>query len=318
MQTHLNRGKNEAQITNVQLAQPSSESLGVAPAELQQTLNLAGLLQTSLEVETVLKYFVEAALQRVEFDSVQFEYTPLACQFVHGQKKRHTCSYRLKLAGEFLGELIFSRRQRFAEAEMETLEGLLGQLIYPIRNAIWYQRAVQSAQMDPLTGIYNRTAMDNMLQREVDLAHRNRTPLSLIVADIDHFKKINDQHGHSVGDAVLKEFSEIVSDNLRGSDVVFRYGGEEFVVLLTGTNSEDVELVANRIRKAVAEHVFCAEDLKLPLTASFGTASLNSADTPESLFNKADSALYQAKETGRNRICMFQQASGLKQVQLAE
>lgn len=309
MRTHFKTDNRESSLGTVHSA---NTPLGIAPAELQQTLELAGLLQTSLETDTVLQYFIEAAGQHIDFDAVQFEYKPLEVSLLFGVKKRHTCSYRLKLAGEFLGELVFSRRHRFSEQEMETLEGLLGQLIYPLRNAVWYQKAVRSAQMDPLTGINNRAALDNVLSREVDLAHRNGTMLSLVVADIDHFKNVNDQYGHSVGDSVLKEFSKIVSDNLRGSDILFRYGGEEFVIILTGTSSEDAVLVADRIREAVDNTLFCVDNLKLPVTASFGTASLANGDRPDALFQKADTALYEAKESGRNRVFPFKPGTEIK------
>lgn len=287
----------------------SGEQLGIAPAELQHTLKLAGLLQTSLEIETILQFFIDALQEKVEFDGVQFEYPELALEYRFGQKKRHTCSYRLKLAGEFLGELEFSRRHRFAQQEMEQIENQLRQLIYPLRNAIWYQQAVKSAQFDPLTGIKNRASLDQTLAREVDLAHRNKTPLSLIIADIDHFKRINDKYGHSTGDEILKGFAKCIDDNLRASDIVFRYGGEEFVVLLTGTDGRSARAVANRIRKAIEEFCFACNASncnKLRLTASLGTASLTASDSVESLFEKADKALYHAKKGGRNQVISFQ------------
>jgi len=289
----------------------STEQLGIAPAELQHTLKLAGLLQTSLEIETILGFFIDALQEKIEFDGVHFEFFPLLLEYKFGQKKRHTCSYRLKLAGEFLGELEFSRSHRFAQQEMEQLEGLLCQLIYPLRNAIWYQQAVKSAQFDPLTGIKNRASLDQTMAREVSLAHRNKTPLSLIVADIDHFKKINDQFGHSAGDEILKAFAKCINDNLRTSDILFRYGGEEFVVLLTGTDGRSARAAANRIRKAIEVCSFNCNALnsssnEVPLTASLGSASLTASDTMESLFDKADRALYHAKEGGRNQVVSFQ------------
>ncbi len=306
MATHINTDNQDASLASSADMAADLGHLGVAPDELQQTLKLAGLLQTSLELETVLQYFLDAAAERFSFDGAQFTYAPLEAELRFGSRRAHTCAYRLKLAGEYLGELVFSRRTRFDEAELQTIENLLSQLIYPLRNAIWYQRALRSAQIDPLTGINNRTAMNNMLAREVDLAHRNHTPLSLIVSDIDHFKQINDRYGHSVGDEVLRQFSQAISDNLRGSDIVFRYGGEEFVILLTGTNREDAALVAERIRGAIEQAVFDCEEVRLQLTASFGTASLAQGETPEDLFRKADSALYQAKAAGRNCVVSHQ------------
>ncbi len=289
----------------------NAEQLGIAPAELQHTLKLAGLLQTSLEIETILGFFLDALQEKTEFDGVHFEYTPLLLEYKFGKKKRHTCSYRLKLAGEFLGELEFSRSHRFAQQEMEQLESLLSQLIYPLRNAIWYQQAVKSAQFDPLTGIKNRASLDQTMAREISLAHRNKTPLSLIVADIDHFKKINDKYGHSAGDEILKAFAKCIDDNLRTSDIVFRYGGEEFVVLLTGTDGRSARAAANRIHRAIESFSFHCHSLtgnssEIPLTASLGSASLTASDTVESLFDKADKALYHAKEAGRNQVVSFQ------------
>ena len=306
MASHINTDNQDASLSSSANLSADLGHLGIAPDELQQTLKLAGLLQTSLELETVLRFFLDAAAERVDFDGARFEYAPLEVELDFGSRRAHTCAYRLKLAGEYLGELVFSRRTRFEESELQTIENLLSQLIYPLRNAIWYQRALRSAQIDPLTGINNRTAMNNMLTREVDLAHRNHTPLSLIVADIDHFKHINDQFGHAVGDEVLRQFCQTISDNLRGSDIIFRYGGEEFVILLTGTNREDAALVAERIRGAIEQATFDCEEVRLKLTASFGSASLAQGETPEDLFRKADSALYRAKEAGRNCVVSHQ------------
>ena len=291
-----------------QISKPvaNSEQLGVAPAELQHTLKLAGLLQTSLEIDSILKFFLEAAEEKVEFDGVQYDFAPLSMEQTYGRKRRHTCSYRLRLAGEFLGELEFSRRHRFSQQEMELLENLLCHLIYPLRNAIWYQQAVMAAQLDPLTGILNRAALDKTLAREVTLAHRNSTPLSLIVADIDHFKLINDEYGHASGDDVLKSFAQCINNCLRGSDIVFRYGGEEFVIVLTGSDGRSVRAVANRVRKAIEEFQFESNKQIIPMTASFGTASMTNKDTTQSLFKKADQALYCAKESGRNQVISFQ------------
>ena len=298
--THNESTKQQSTSTSV-----SREQLGLAPAEMQQTLKLAGLLQTTLEINNILEYFIDAAHARIEFDGVDYKFDELDTEIKLGSRKRHTCSYRLRLAGEFLGELTFSRKHRFAQQEMEQLENMLCQLIYPLRNAVWYQRAVRAAQLDPLTGVNNRTALATTLKREVELAHRNKTPVSLVVADIDHFKRVNDECGHSVGDEVLKTFTDVISRNLRSSDIVFRYGGEEFVMLLTGTDREGAFFVAERIRKAVEETVFNCNGKRVPLTCSFGTASLSSQDNSDSLFEKADTALYQAKDAGRNQVFCY-------------
>ncbi|MFK5915633.1 MAG: GGDEF domain-containing protein [Woeseiaceae bacterium] len=278
------------------------EQLGVAPAELQQTLKLAGLLQTSLEIDNVLNFFLQAAQQIVNFDAAHYSFEEQKLNLKYGKTQRHRCSYRLRLAGEFLGELIFTRRRRFAEQEMEQLENLMGQLIFPLRNAIWYQRALQAAKIDNLTGAHNRAALDEMLEREVDLAQRHHTALSVIMFDLDHFKQINDNYGHMVGDDVLRECVQCANQALRSSDLLFRYGGEEFVVLLPGIDAKGSALAAERLRRLIEKHVFNSRESTVPVTISIGAASIAAQETADMLLDRADKALYVAKNAGRNRV----------------
>lgn len=278
------------------------EQLGIAPAELQQTLKLAGLLQTSLEIDSILNYFLQAAQEVVNFDAAQFIFEEQNLDLKYGKTQRHRCSYRLRLAGEFLGELIFTRRRRFAEQEMEHLENLMGQLIYPLRNAVWYQRALQSAKIDILTGAHNRAAMDETLEREVDLAHRHKSELSLLIFDLDYFKQINDNFGHSVGDDVLRETVKCSIQALRSTDILFRYGGEEFVVILPGVNTSGAAIAAERLRSTIEKHVFSTRQGSVPVTISIGIASISLQETSKTILERADKALYSAKNAGRNRL----------------
>ena len=278
------------------------DQLGIAPAELQQTLKLAGLLQTSLEIESVLNYFLQAAQQLVKFDAAHYSFDERDLNLKYGKTQRHRCSYRLRLAGEFLGELIFTRRRRFTEQEMEQLENLMGQLIFPLRNAVWYQRALQAAKIDALTGAHNRAAMDETLDREVELAHRHKSALSVIMFDLDHFKNINDNYGHITGDDVLRECVECSNQALRSTDMLFRYGGEEFVVLLPGVNAAGADLAAERLRSIIEKHVFNSNKGSVPVTISVGTTSLTLKDTAKTLIERADKALYVAKCSGRNCV----------------
>jgi diguanylate cyclase (GGDEF)-like protein len=166
-----------------------------------------------------------------------------------------------------------------------------------------YKQAIDSAMRDGLTGLNNRAAFDNSMNREIELAHRHNTPLSLVVLDIDHFKKINDSYGHSYGDKALKQLADTINDTMRGSDIAFRYGGEEFTLVLSNTDAKAAKNVANRLRVAVSQ--LCCEDEKhtFGYTISLGIAQLEADDTAFSLFDKADKALYEAKEAGRNAIC---------------
>ncbi|MDH5370571.1 MAG: GGDEF domain-containing protein [Gammaproteobacteria bacterium] len=284
------------------------EQLGIAPAELQQTLKLAGLLQTSLEIDSVLNYFLQSAQQVISFDAAHYSFEEQKLNLKYGKIQRHRCSYRLRLAGEFLGELVFTRKRRFAEQEMEHLENLMGQLIYPLRNAIWYQRAIQAAKIDALTGANNRAAMNEALDREVNLAHRYKTALSVLIFDLDHFKQINDKYGHMTGDDVLRECVKCTSQALRITDMLFRFGGEEFVIVLPGVNATGAALAAERLRGIIEKHVFTSRQGIVPVTASFGTASVTLQETAKTIIERADKALYLAKSGGRNCVASAEDA----------
>lgn len=290
----------------------STEVLGVDPKELQHTLKLAGLLQTTLEVRTVLEYFLSDARTEVEFDAAHYQNAELKLELQFNDAQKHKCAYQLRLAEHTLGELTFSNKRRFTQKELERLENLLCQLVYPLRNAIMYQKAVMAAQKDALTGANNRAAMDTTLAREVELAHRHKTPLSLIVIDVDYFKDINDKYGHNVGDTVLQQLTQCLNSSIRGCDILYRYGGEEFTILLTNTNEVGAEFVAERVRKSVASYKFTHNGNTIPATISLGLACLDKGDDSTQLFCKADAALYEAKNNGRNQaICYSVLNSGL-------
>ncbi|MFH0803147.1 MAG: GGDEF domain-containing protein [bacterium] len=160
---------------------------------------------------------------------------------------------------------------------------------------------------DSLTGLYNRRYFFQRLLEEIKRAERYHHPMSLIMADIDHFKKINDSHGHPCGDTILREFSELFKNSGRAVDVAARYGGEEFALILPETSSDDAKALAERLCLRIAEHPFPGPggEFELMLTASLGLASYpTEAATPEELIEKADSALYRAKQQGRNRVCL--------------
>jgi diguanylate cyclase (GGDEF)-like protein len=161
---------------------------------------------------------------------------------------------------------------------------------------------------DELTGLYNYRYLQGRLTEEFKRAERYHDPLSCTMIDIDHFKEINDKHGHVFGDTVLKQVAEILKSAVREVDVVARYGGEEFLLLLPSTHFNGSLTVAERIWRAVAARAFGAGGTTTPLTVSMGIAFFPSRDvkTRDELLKFADQALYQAKREGRNRICLYQ------------
>jgi len=159
------------------------------------------------------------------------------------------------------------------------------------------------ASTDPLTGIFNRRKLLESAQNEVLRAIRYERELSLVFFDIDHFKKINDTHGHQAGDFVLQKTAELCRNVLREVDIFGRYGGEEFLLFLIETSKGDALAAAEKIREAFECHAYNYDGRQINVTASFGVSELRREDTLDAVLHRADEALYKAKSEGRNRIC---------------
>ena len=169
-----------------------------------------------------------------------------------------------------------------------------------LRQTLIRQR--QQAQADPLTKLANREAYEQRLDFEYARWQRYGHALSLLIGDVDQFKDVNDRFGHAAGDKVLKVVASTLQANVREIDFLGRYGGEEFVVLMPETALEGALRAAEKLRQAVADRPFHSGEHRVPVTISFGVAAFAADDTPESVFQRADTALYQAKDAGRNRV----------------
>jgi diguanylate cyclase (GGDEF)-like protein len=160
----------------------------------------------------------------------------------------------------------------------------------------------EAATTDALTLVGNRRAFDGELTRRIALFRRHRTTCSLLMIDADHFKAVNDRWGHDVGDLALKSIAKAISATLRDIDLLYRFGGEEFVALLPETRAEEAGIAGERIRRAVNQVRIRIEDQILSFTVSVGCAELNASDNQDSWIKRADEALYSAKKNGRNRV----------------
>lgn len=165
------------------------------------------------------------------------------------------------------------------------------------------------AQTDPLTNLPNRYSYNERLTQEYNRWRRYRNSLTLVIADIDLFKQVNDEHGHAFGDKVLKEIASFLSAGVRESDFIARFGGEEFIILLPETNIIDATRAMNKIRLAVSKLEISHQDKVVPVTLSFGLSEFDNDDTTKAVFERADKALYRAKEKGRNRVCCLRAKS---------
>jgi len=157
---------------------------------------------------------------------------------------------------------------------------------------------------DHLTGIFNRRAVLDRLSEEITRAERENYPIFIAMLDIDFFKKVNDTYGHGAGDAVLKEFVNRVLATVRGYDILGRYGGEEFLLLLIKPSHATAEMVFERVRSAVGSEPIIYEGESLEITVSMGGAKRWTGEKVEAFIERADKALYRAKEEGRNRVVM--------------
>ncbi len=161
------------------------------------------------------------------------------------------------------------------------------------------KRIEEISVTDPLTQLYNRLKLDKVIIYEIDRSHRYHNPLSIVLFDVDDFKKVNDTYGHQTGDAVLIVIADIVHSIVRDADIAGRWGGEEFLIICPDTDSDGATKLADKLRQTIAEHRFTTVGTK---TCSFGVATLQNKDDTQSLISRADEAMYQAKNEGRNRV----------------
>ncbi|NTV48246.1 MAG: diguanylate cyclase [Geobacteraceae bacterium] len=178
------------------------------------------------------------------------------------------------------------------------LHEALAEKIYKLESAT--ETIFELARTDELTGLHNRRSFNETFTLVLSSARRHGHPLSLISIDLDHFKTVNDTYGHTIGDMVLKEFSDLLKDMVRIEDVASRWGGEEFIIMLPNTASEAAAALAERIRSNFEQQPSSASPFAV--TASFGVAQLQNGDDEDSLIRRVDDALYTAKREGRNRV----------------
>jgi two-component system cell cycle response regulator len=202
-----------------------------------------------------------------------------------------------------VGRLALAPRTPLDIQDQTLMSVVVRELGGPIRITALVEEAQRLATVDPLTGLLNRRAFLGALDLELERSRRLSYPVSVLLLDIDHFKQLNDRHGHAFGDAVLAAFGNSLSRLLRKVDLVSRWGGEEFVATLSGTDPRGAETVAERLRSAVAAiELRAADGTKVNVTASFGVATWNRSEGRDSVIDRADRAMYDAKHSGRNRV----------------
>ena len=210
--------------------------------------------------------------------------------------------------GQNIGCITLESRQRgaFSESATKLAQALSNEAANAFENARLFQELEQLSTVDQLTGLHNRWQFNATALLEFERSLRHDLPLSVIMMDIDHFKRVNDTYGHAAGDSVLVEVAAVCMRGIRSSDIHARYGGEEFCFLLPQTDLNEAHSLAERLRAAVAELHFESDGQDFTVTASFGVSErLDGEDSLENLIERSDQSLYEAKKGGRNRVMIW-------------
>lgn len=208
--------------------------------------------------------------------------------------------------GKFLGGIAFYSKDEINYKSFKFYDELEKEVLALLKMKTLYSEVELLSIMDELTKLYNRRYFEHNLEREFNRAKRYKNNLSLAMLDIDLFKKVNDTHGHQYGDYVLREVAKLLKESFRKTDMLYRYGGEELVVIMPETSLENASIPAERLREKIENHEFVYDGTKINLTVSIGISTMDDAfENPREIIKTADLALYRAKNTGRNKVVTY-------------
>lgn len=280
------------------------DELAAERARLRDAIARFGdVLGATHDVEQLRRVVVEAAVEATGASGgVLVSETGDSVQTGRPAKGREQLQVPLQAGRVSFGSLILTGESFDDDARMNATS-LAAQAVVALENARLHRIVERQARVDGLTGLANRRAAEDHLAAELSRIQRFGGPLSIVIADLDDFKVVNDRFGHPAGDLVLREFARTLEEGVRDVDLASRWGGEEFVLLLPGTDSAGAVHVAERIRVALANRlILSAEGEPIDVTASFGVAGYPESESAQDLLAAADSALYAAKRGGKNRV----------------
>jgi diguanylate cyclase (GGDEF)-like protein len=219
-----------------------------------------------------------------------------------GNPKPHKAKYMLRLEQHYFGEISLTSQKRFSEQDLLIHEQSLGIVIHYLKNALDHQALEKIAFHDALTGVMNRNALEELLPKEIERAQRYQFDLAMMMIDIDHFKAINDCIGHIGGDEILRRVSAAIKSQLRKSDLPFRYGGDEFLLILPNTDLDGAQKAAQHIMENLTKEMSEIPNCSVSPKLSIGLAAYQHGENHEDLIRRVDNALYDSKNNGRNCI----------------
>ena len=265
----------------------------------QDNSSLIEQLQTTLDIEQLLSIYLNAIANVYRINAVELE--TFHGKFKAGKSHEHLelMTLPIRIDNRLMGRLSYYSQKPITDILMSSLSGYQKSLVFPLRNALAFWQLQKVALKDPLTGIGNRAMYDDTMARKIKHAKRHDEPFVLMVLDLDNFKQVNDRHGHLMGDEILTAFVKLVEQGLRADDQMFRFGGDEFALILANQGLDAAKIVAARIHHAIGQHPLFN---KYGVSTSIGCASYIQADSATDLFARADKALYAAKDAGKN--CM--------------
>ncbi|WP_286266425.1 GGDEF domain-containing protein [Thalassotalea atypica] len=265
-------------------------------------LQLLEQLQTTLDLKQLLNKFAMEAAKYIDFSGLTFS-SDCPDVTVRGSRKgKYERQFELVIENNYLGTLTYAINSSMSSTNYKILKELHQYLLYPIKNAIAYNNALMLAMQDGLTGLGNRRYFDKQLHRAITHSNRQKTDVGLVVCDLNKFKAINDSFGHHIGDNVLIHFANALKSSVRESDSIFRFGGDEFVLLVEDASRESLDIINQRIHQAITNDPLL---MKYQVTCSLGATFLNRADTAISFFERADQALYRRKMNMTHKLSVI-------------
>ena len=293
-------------------SEAQSENSNSVSELAQLQLVICQQLQRSLDVTELLNIYTEALPTQNGITSISF--AP-AFQTLSADEKASTPQshlIRLFTGQDYIGQLKIEFDDIPSIESITIAEATATLVAFPLRHAMEYQEALKNSELDSLTNLKNRKAMDHALRKACDASKRYGFPASILMLDIDHFKKINDNYGHITGDKILQRLASVIQQSCRLADEGFRFGGEEFLMLLPNTTETGAIETAERLRKSIEMNDFggLIKEKDLPITISIGISTHEASDSMETFVEKTDQALYSAKHNGRNQSMKYSELYG--------
>lgn len=289
-------------ISDHQFDYKRTPSLYVKPkvrekSDTKMSLDLISRLQQSMEPETLLAIFREEVSKFLPVCGLTFRCDKEVFTVAMSGTSKCSLEVGLRVKGDTIGRIEYDFTQTLILEQKHQLSQLTQLLSYPLRNALEFRQMKHLALNDSLTGLANRNQFNLSFKDSVTESQKKQVSFSLLVLDLDGFKRINDEFGHQTGDLVLTTFAQILVDCCRDGDQVFRFGGDEFTVLLNNADKKSARYLSDRIYDAVLSNNLLVQ---FKVSCSIGTARYQLGDSFNSLFERADLALYRAKSNGKN------------------